>query len=76
MCLKILIYLIAVSKTAWGVEEIEIDMNRVINSAKLANLDEFISQLSDGYDSPVGERGTKLSGGQVQRIGIARALLQ
>ena len=36
---------------AWGVEEIEIDMNRVINSAKLANLDEFISQLSDGYDS-------------------------
>ena len=44
-------------------------------AARIANAEEFISQLKDGYDTMVGERGIKLSGGQRQRIGIARAIL-
>lgn len=44
-------------------------------AAKIANAEEFISQLSEGYDTVVGERGIKLSGGQRQRVGIARAIL-
>lgn len=48
----------------------------VIAAAKLAHCDEFIQQLSAGYDALVGERGIKLSGGQRQRIAIARAILK
>jgi len=48
----------------------------IIEAAKAANADEFITELKDGYDSVVGERGIKLSGGQKQRISIARALLK
>lgn len=47
----------------------------VIIAAKRAHADEFISQISDGYDALVGERGVKLSAGQRQRIAIARAFL-
>ena len=48
----------------------------VINAAKMANVDEFVSALSDGYDTIVGERGFTLSGGERQRVSIARAILK
>lgn len=47
----------------------------IIQMAKIAGADEFVSQLSEGYDTMVGERGSTLSGGQKQRIAIARALI-
>jgi ABC-type multidrug transport system fused ATPase/permease subunit len=46
----------------------------VRNALTVANLDEFVAGLPEGIDSPVGERGTKISGGQRQRLGIARAM--
>ncbi len=48
----------------------------VYEAAHLARCDNFIQQLSEGYDTLVGERGIKLSGGQRQRIAIARAFLK
>jgi ABC-type multidrug transport system fused ATPase/permease subunit len=48
----------------------------IIEVCKLANANEFIMNLSDGYDTVVGERGVKLSGGERQRIALARALLR
>lgn len=48
----------------------------IINAAKLAYADEFITQLPDQYDTVVGERGLNLSGGQRQRVAIARAILK
>ena len=45
-------------------------------AAKSAHIDEFISQLPQGYDSFLGEQGVKLSGGQKQRLAIARAILR
>jgi len=48
----------------------------IINAAKMANIHEFISQLPKGYDTIVGERGLKLSGGEKQRVAIARVILK
>lgn len=48
----------------------------IYNAARAANAHDFILRLPNGYDSNIGELGTKLSGGEKQRISIARALLK
>ena len=50
-----------------------IDLERVEQTLELAHLTELIQSYKNGIDTKVGERGIKLSGGQCQRIGIARA---
>ena len=60
---------IALGSAAAGV-----DQRRLLEAARLAQLDEFVSTLPHGYSQRVGERGVAVSGGQRQRIGIARAL--
>jgi subfamily B ATP-binding cassette protein MsbA len=50
--------------------------NEIMEAAKAAHVDYFVSTLDDGYDTIIGERGVKLSGGQRQRIAIARAILR
>ena len=52
----------------------DINIDEVFHAAKLAGISSFIESLPQSYDTKVGERGVRLSGGQVQRIGIARAL--
>lgn len=53
----------------------EVSRQDVILAAKQAHVEEFVSQLNEGYEAVVGERGVKLSAGQRQRIAIARAFL-
>ncbi|MBU3146720.1 ABC transporter ATP-binding protein [Clostridium sp. CF012] len=50
--------------------------DEIIKAAKDANIHNFITSLSDGYDTNIGERGVKLSGGQKQRMSIARVFLK
>jgi ABC-type multidrug transport system, ATPase and permease components len=56
--------------------EPEASMERVIEAAKKARCHDFIMQLPDGYETVIGEGGASLSGGEKQRISIARAILK
>lgn len=53
-----------------------ISEEKVVEAAKVANADEFISRLPEGYHTGIGDRGMTLSGGQRQRLSIARAVLK
>ncbi|MFN0003643.1 MAG: ABCB family ABC transporter ATP-binding protein/permease [Burkholderiaceae bacterium] len=56
--------------------EVNATTEQVIQVAKSAHIHDFISQTALGYETPVGERGLKLSGGEKQRVAIARTLLK
>ena len=62
-------YNIAYGRPAASVKEIE-------EAARLAHIHDFVSALPDGYETKVGERGLKLSGGEKQRVAIARTILK
>ena len=59
---------------AFGISKKEINLDKVKKALELSHLTELLQSLEKGIYTPVGERGVKLSGGQSQRIGIARAL--
>lgn len=63
------------SNIALGIKEENIDYFALDKAIKDSSLNEFIDSLPDGIDTNVGEIGSKISGGQMQRIGIARAIL-
>ncbi len=62
------------SNIAFGKEIHEIDFDKLYECCKVANILKFIENLPEGFNTYVGERGVRVSGGQIQRIGIARAL--
>jgi len=59
---------------AFGIPDVEIDIDALWNAIKSAQLEYFIKNLPEGLDTMVGEKGVRISGGERQRIGIARAL--
>ena len=65
-----------VAENIWLGKDGEPDLERIIEVSRAAHVHEFVSELPDGYDTIVGERGLKLSGGQRQRVAIAQAMLK
>ena len=64
----------AAGNIRWGKEDATDE--EIIAAAELAQADEFVSKLPDGYDSMIAEKGASLSGGQKQRMSIARAVVK
>lgn len=62
------------SNIAFGIEDSLISDQRIWEVLKESQLEEFVNNLPDGLDTTIGERGVRISGGQRQRLGIARAL--
>ena len=62
------------ANVTFGIDRQSVDMDRVKEVLRMAQLDDYIDSLPEGVNTVVGERGARLSGGQRQRIGIARAL--
>ena len=59
---------------AYGLEDCSLE--RIVDAARAANAHGFVSAMPDGYDSLIGERGVKISGGERQRLALARAILK
>lgn len=59
---------------AYGLEDCPLE--RIVEAARAANAHHFISEMPRGYDSVIGERGVKISGGERQRLALARAILK
>jgi ABC-type bacteriocin/lantibiotic exporter with double-glycine peptidase domain len=59
---------------SFGSDTENIDQVKLLNAIKLSQLDKFINEQKDGLKTLIGENGAKISGGQIQRIGIARSL--
>ena len=64
------------NNVAFGIEQQEIDDERVWRALEQAQLKEFVESLDAGLDTYVGDRGIRFSGGQRQRVAIARALYE
>lgn len=64
-----------IKNIAFGIADEDIDMAAVENAARIANIHHFVvNELAQGYHTIIGDRGLRISGGQRQRLGIARAL--
>ena len=59
---------------AFGVEKSDIEYSKINECISLAELDSFVENLTDGVNSMIGEKGIRISGGEKQRLGLARAL--
>ena len=66
----------SIAENIWYGRQGPVDLGLVRDVATAAHVDEFVSELPDGYATVVGERGLKLSGGQRQRVAIAQAMLK
>ncbi|MGH2861216.1 MAG: ABC transporter ATP-binding protein [Solirubrobacteraceae bacterium] len=65
-----------IAENIWLGQEGEPDIERIVEVSRAAHVHEFVTELPDGYQTIVGERGLKLSGGQRQRVAIAEAMLK
>jgi len=63
-----------VANVAFGVDPAKVDGKRVARALTGAHLDDLLNTLENGLDTRIGESGSRLSGGQIQRVGVARAL--
>tara|TARA_B100001093_G_scaffold502062_1_gene554520 strand:+ start:1819 stop:3576 length:1758 start_codon:yes stop_codon:yes gene_type:complete len=65
-----------INNIAFGQNQSKINRDKIKEAIKISELDKFIENLPNGLETIVGERGVRISGGQLQRIGIARAFYQ